>query len=37
MFRVGDPVLTPAGIDDAADHAVDVFLAAYGGSGLIPG
>ena len=29
MFRVGDPVLTPAGIDETADHAVDVFLAAY--------
>jgi TetR/AcrR family transcriptional regulator, mexJK operon transcriptional repressor len=29
MFRVGDPVLTPAGIDDTADHAVDVFLAAH--------
>jgi TetR/AcrR family transcriptional repressor of mexJK operon len=30
MFRVGEPVLTPAGIDDTADHAVDVFLAAHG-------
>ncbi|MDT7742891.1 MAG: hypothetical protein QOE59_1969 [Actinomycetota bacterium] len=30
MFRVGDPVLTPAGIDRTADHAVDVFLAAHG-------
>ena len=29
MFRVGDAVLTPAGIDDTADHAVDVFLAAH--------
>jgi TetR/AcrR family transcriptional repressor of mexJK operon len=29
MFRVGDPVLTPAGIDETADHAVDVFLTAY--------
>jgi TetR/AcrR family transcriptional repressor of mexJK operon len=30
MFRVGDPVLTRAGIDETADHAVDVFLAVYG-------
>jgi TetR/AcrR family transcriptional regulator, mexJK operon transcriptional repressor len=30
MFRVGEPVLTPTGIDEAADHAVDVFLAAHG-------
>ena len=30
MFRVGEPVLTPAGIDEAADHAVDVLLAAHG-------
>jgi TetR/AcrR family transcriptional repressor of mexJK operon len=30
MFRVGEPVLTPAGIDESADHAVDVFLAAHG-------
>ena len=30
MFRVGEPVLTSAGIDDAADHAVDVILAAHG-------
>ena len=29
MFRVGEPVLTPAGLDDTADHAVDVFLAAH--------
>jgi TetR/AcrR family transcriptional regulator, mexJK operon transcriptional repressor len=29
MFRVGDPVLTPAGVEETADHAVDVFLAAY--------
>jgi TetR/AcrR family transcriptional regulator, mexJK operon transcriptional repressor len=30
MFRVGDPVLTPAGLGETADHAVDVFLAVYG-------
>jgi TetR/AcrR family transcriptional repressor of mexJK operon len=30
MFRVGDPVLTPAGLDETADHAVDVLLAVYG-------
>jgi TetR/AcrR family transcriptional repressor of mexJK operon len=30
MFRVGEPVHTPAGIDESADHAVDVFLAAHG-------
>ncbi len=29
MFRVGDPALTPGGVDEIADHAVDVFLAAY--------
>jgi TetR/AcrR family transcriptional regulator, mexJK operon transcriptional repressor len=32
MFRVGEPVLTPDGIEDAADHAVDVLLAVHGGS-----
>lgn len=38
MFRAGEPVLTPAGIDEAADHAVDVFLAAHGARpGPVPG
>ena len=29
MFRVGQPVLSAAGLDETADHAVDVFLAAH--------
>ncbi len=29
MFRVGVPVLTPAGIEETADHAVDAFLARW--------